>query len=47
MAEKEKNEIKTCFNCGRDENNGYLFPVRTKGDDKWVCSRCIPMLIHG
>jgi len=49
MAEKEKEEktIQTCFNCGCDENSGYLFTVRTKGEEKWVCSRCLPMLIHG
>ena len=36
-----------CFNCGRSEDDGPLLPVRTKGTSTWVCTRCLPALIHG
>ena len=37
----------TCFNCGTDEDNAPLLPVRHKGRSEWVCTRCLPALIHG
>jgi MinD superfamily P-loop ATPase len=37
----------TCFNCGRSENDGVLFPCRLKGESLWACARCLPQLIHG
>jgi len=36
-----------CFNCGRSEDDGPLLPVRTEGTSTWVCTRCLPALIHG
>ena len=36
-----------CFNCGRSEDEGPLLPVRTRGTSTWVCTRCLPSLIHG
>ena len=36
-----------CFNCGTDEDHAPLLPVRTKGTSTWVCTRCLPALIHG
>lgn len=36
-----------CFNCGRSEDEGPLVPVRTQGTSTWVCTRCLPALIHG
>jgi Na+-translocating ferredoxin:NAD+ oxidoreductase RNF subunit RnfB len=36
-----------CYNCGRSEDDGPLLPVRTKGTSTWVCTRCLPALIHG
>ena len=36
-----------CFNCGRSEDDGPLLPLRTKGSSTWVCTRCLPQLIHG
>jgi NAD-dependent dihydropyrimidine dehydrogenase PreA subunit len=48
MAEKLKTYIpQKCYNCGRDEDNAPLLPVRTKGQSTWVCTRCLPPLIHG
>lgn len=35
-----------CFNCARDE---YVIPLiawRFQGRDLWVCSECMPLLIH-
>jgi MinD superfamily P-loop ATPase len=36
-----------CFNCGTDEGHTPLLPVRTKGTSTWVCTHCLPALIHG
>ena len=36
-----------CFNCGSDEDHAPLLPVRTRGTSTWVCTRCLPSLIHG
>jgi MinD superfamily P-loop ATPase len=37
----------TCFRCRRGEREAVLMPVRTKGQSLWVCTRCLPTLIHG
>jgi len=48
IAEKLKTYIpQVCFNCGTDEDHAPLLPVRTKGQSTWVCTRCLPALIHG
>jgi len=36
-----------CFRCGTTEERGVLIPVRTKGQSLWVCTHCLPALIHG
>jgi Fe-S-cluster-containing hydrogenase component 2 len=36
-----------CFNCGTDEDHAPLLPVRTQGTSTWVCTHCLPALIHG
>jgi Fe-S-cluster-containing hydrogenase component 2 len=36
-----------CYLCGTDEDAAPLLPVRTKGTSTWVCTRCLPQLIHG
>jgi Na+-translocating ferredoxin:NAD+ oxidoreductase RNF subunit RnfB len=36
-----------CFNCGTDEGHAPLLPVRTQGTSTWVCTHCLPALIHG
>jgi NAD-dependent dihydropyrimidine dehydrogenase PreA subunit len=36
-----------CFKCGADEDARPLLPVRTQGTSTWVCTRCLPELIHG
>ncbi len=37
----------TCFRCGSGEQRAVLIPVRTKGQSLWVCTQCLPALIHG
>ena len=46
-AGRKTYEPQHCFNCGRSEDDGPLLPVRTKGTSTWVCTRCLPALIHG
>jgi ferredoxin len=36
-----------CYRCGTDEDSAPLLPVRTAGTSTWVCTRCLPALIHG
>ncbi len=36
-----------CFRCGRSEEHGVLLPCRTGGRSLWVCTACLPPLIHG
>lgn len=47
-AESSKTYIpQHCFNCGSSEDDRPLLPVRTAGTSTWVCTRCLPALIHG
>jgi NAD-dependent dihydropyrimidine dehydrogenase PreA subunit len=48
--EKERGLLyieQTCFRCGAGEQRAVLMPVRTKGQSLWVCTHCLPSLIHG
>ncbi len=36
-----------CFRCGADEDEVPVLPVRYRGKSAWVCTRCLPPLIHG
>jgi hypothetical protein len=36
-----------CNSCGADERISYLIPIRHAGDSLWICTRCLPTLIHG
>ncbi len=36
-----------CRRCDRSEDEAVLLPVRTSGTSTWVCTRCLPTLIHG
>ena len=47
MAEKAGKKEHTCFLCGKTEHQGVLLPCRKGGEDLYVCTRCLPMLIHG
>jgi MinD superfamily P-loop ATPase len=37
----------SCFRCGAREEFSVLLPVRTQGKSLWVCTHCLPALIHG
>jgi MinD superfamily P-loop ATPase len=36
-----------CHVCGQGEDRRVLLPCRKAGQSLWVCTRCLPMLIHG
>ncbi len=42
----EKKEIK-CFVCGADDKARVFIPCIHEGKEKFACTRCLPMLIHG
>jgi ferredoxin len=47
-AQPRKKDISIhCFTCGVSEDSHYLLPLRHKMESLWVCTRCLPMLIHG
>jgi len=35
-----------CMSCGASEERAVLLPCRTGGQSLWVCTRCLPALIH-
>lgn len=37
----------TCYLCGAGEDARVLLPCRTDGSSLWVCTGCLPRLIHG
>jgi len=39
--------VQTCFRCGGSEEGATLLPCRREGQSLWVCTRCLPVLIHG
>ena len=48
MAAKKATYIaQHCYRCGASEDSVPLLPVRTQGDSTWVCTHCLPTLIHG
>lgn len=36
-----------CFKCGETGERKALLPCRHKGESLWVCTGCLPSLIHG
>lgn len=36
-----------CFRCEASEEHAVLMPCRTRGRSLWVCTHCLPTLIHG
>ncbi len=48
LAEQPRTYVpQSCHRCGTDEDRAPLLPVRTAGESVWVCTRCLPALIHG
>jgi MinD superfamily P-loop ATPase len=37
----------SCFQCGSSEEESTLLPCRRQGQSLWVCTTCLPALIHG
>ena len=35
-----------CLNCGRSETDIPLVALRHAGQQAWICSQCLPTLIH-
>lgn len=47
-ASKAKHYIPlACEFCHTTEDDAYLLPIKHKGSAQWVCTRCLPRLIHG
>ncbi|RME82933.1 MAG: hypothetical protein D6775_09470 [Caldilineae bacterium] len=36
----------TCLNCGRSEQQVPLVALRYNQTPGWICSQCLPILIH-
>ncbi len=48
MAVRGRSYIpQTCHLCGAGEDSRVLLPCRKDGASLWVCTRCLPALIHG
>lgn len=51
QREKEKGKVnyiaQTCNWCGITEKDAYLLAVKHEGKALWICSKCIPRIIHG
>ncbi len=46
--EREQTYIsQECFRCEMGEEEAPLVPIRHRGKSLWVCTRCLPTLIHG
>jgi hypothetical protein len=37
---------KSCLNCEQSEHETPLLYLRYNGDEQWICSQCLPTLIH-
>ncbi len=42
----EINITYSCLNCGRPETDIPLVSLRHSGSQTWICSQCLPILIH-
>ena len=42
----DNNEMFTCLNCGSSETGVPLVAIRFNGEENWICSQCLPILIH-
>lgn len=45
--EDQTEHKKHCFVCETDGAERVMLACSDKGEDKWVCVRCLPYLIHG
>lgn len=42
----ETSTTQHCLNCGRSEMDVPLVTLRHAGKSAWICSGCLPVLIH-
>ena len=35
-----------CLSCGRPDSEAPLLSLRYAGQESWICSQCLPTLIH-
>lgn len=42
----DKNDVQICLNCGNSEQQVPLVSMRFNGESNWICSQCLPTLIH-
>lgn len=48
MAQRSETYIEqVCHVCDAGEDRRVLIPCRKAGESLWVCTRCLPQLIHG
>ena len=40
------NDIQICLNCGHSEKDIPLISLRYAGNQAFICSQCMPVLIH-
>lgn len=38
--------MKVCLNCERSEEKTPLLVLTFKGESKYICAQCLPVLIH-
>lgn len=43
---QDKNSTQQCLNCNRAETEIPLVGLRYAGNEAWICSQCLPVLIH-
>ncbi|GMU95570.1 MULTISPECIES: hypothetical protein [Ignavibacterium] len=43
---KEEKEVNHCLNCNVSENEIPLVNLNFAGNKTFICSRCLPVLIH-
>lgn len=43
---QEENTVQQCLNCTRSETEIPLVILRYAGNETWICSQCLPVLIH-
>ncbi len=46
MADSGKDK-RQCFMCKISSDEAVLLACEDKREEKWVCVRCLPPLIHG
>ena len=43
---QDTNALHQCLNCNRAETEMPLVSLRYAGSSAWICTQCLPTLIH-